>query len=789
MAQLIKSFGKRLRLQILLAVVAIFSCIAAMYYSYGRKHETEMAIRYSSVLLGDMIKSLNMDMLRVEHAVSSSASVIMAGLDTPDSLMSIVCSTINSDNLIMGGGIAFSPNRYPQKGRWFMEYATVDSMGNYTFKHLNSIEYDYFSMEWYSKPASTGKTWWSSPYFDKGAGNRLMTTFSMPLSDSNGQLIAVITADVHLERFVQKLKTLRPYPDSRTFIINRSDGTFLSHPDTKLIYNATIYKYAGTINNPELWLIGKKMMKGQSGTECLHFNKSDAVASFMPMPNTPWSVCTISPMPTILQQLGTTTTNIIIILIIGVITLMFLIRIVIARATAPIKKITDAAYNIAAGNLNTPLPEIETDNEFRRLRDAFAHMQQSLKTYIERLTETTRHQQRTDSELEIAQKIQLDMLPKTFPPYPDHDEFDIYSRLITARMIGGDFYDFHLRDNKLFFVIGDVAGKGVPASIIMAVSRSMFKSALSQTTSPAHIISIINDSLAENNAQNMFVTMICGVLNLADGHLCYCSAGHNAPLIWDNEKGTHALPCLPNIPAGLFGGYAYENQTTKLLPGQKIILYTDGVTEAMSANKQMFGVERMKSTINSSHKYNSHVGAKELVNDIFKAIHQYTGTIRPNDDIAIMAITYNRYSEKSPDIAIRKELTIINDIEEIAALNAFILSIGRSQGWDDSTIKGIKLALEEAVSNIILYAYAPGVKGRITIVALCHDGEAEFRITDSGQPFNPLEHEVDIDTKANVDNRGIGGLGIFLMRRYMSQLSYEHSHNTNNLILKRIINK
>ena len=235
----------------------------------------------------------------------------------------------------------------------------------------------------------------------------------------------------------------------------------------------------------------------------------------------------------------------------------------------PHKKITDAAYNIAAGNLNTPLPEIETDNEFRRLRDAFAHMQQSLKTYIERLTETTRHQQRTDSELEIAQKIQLDMLPKTFPPYPDHDEFDIYSRLITARMIGGDFYDFHLRDNKLFFVIGDVAGKGVPASIIMAVSRSMFKSALSQTTSPAHIISIINDSLAENNAQNMFVTMICGVLNLADGHLCYCSAGHNAPLIWDNEKGTHALPCLPNIPAGLFGGYAYENQTTKLVPGQK----------------------------------------------------------------------------------------------------------------------------------------------------------------------------------------------------------------------------
>ncbi|MBO7661294.1 MAG: serine/threonine-protein phosphatase, partial [Bacteroidaceae bacterium] len=175
----------------------------------------------------------------------------------------------------------------------------------------------------------------------------------------------------------------------------------------------------------------------------------------------------------------------------------------------------------------------------------------------------------------MAQNIQMSMLPKTYPPYPERNDIEIYGSLTPAKGVGGDLYDFFIRDEKLFFCIGDVSGKGVPASLVMAVTRTLFRNIATHNVEPSHIVETMNMNICEGNDNNMFVTMFVGVLDLATGHLCYCNAGHDAPYIQ-----TAQLPCNPNLPVGVMSEWKFTEQETTLNSNTMIFLYTDGLTEA-----------------------------------------------------------------------------------------------------------------------------------------------------------------------------------------------------------------
>lgn len=259
---------------------------------------------------------------------------------------------------------------------------------------------------------------------------------------------------------------------------------------------------------------------------------------------------------------------------------------------------------------------------------------------INKLNTVRQQQNIVENELRIARSIQTSMLPKTFPPYPDCDQVEIYGKLTPAKSVGGDLYDFFLRDQKLYFIIGDVSGKGIPASLVMSVTRTLFRTISNHETQPQRIVSQLSDTIAEENQLNMFVTLFIGVIDLTTGEMTYSNAGHDAPyLISTDGKQIGTLPVDSNIPAGVMQGWQYTQQHTTIAQGTTIFLYTDGLTEAEDTAHQQYGQNRITDTLNR-HCTQTTPTPNTIVNNIIQSVHQFVGNAEQSDDLTLMAIKY-----------------------------------------------------------------------------------------------------------------------------------------------------
>ncbi len=383
--------------------------------------------------------------------------------------------------------------------------------------------------------------------------------------------------------------------------------------------------------------------------------------------------------------------------------------------------------------------------------------------------------ERIENELMIASRIQRSMLPKVFPPFPERSDVDLYAALLPAKEVGGDFYDFFIRDERLFFCIGDVSGKGVPAALVMAMTRSLFRTVSNHEKSPARIVTIMNESMTDMNESNMFVTFFCGVLNLTSGHLRYCNAGHNAPVLLTNV--IEPLPVEPNLPLGILAGMAFKEQERDLSYDDALFLYTDGITEAENANKEFFGEHRMQEALRKRGS------AREHLENVREAVDLFVGGQQANDDRTMLFLHY--MNKILPD-ASERHLVLHNDIQQIPQLADFVGIIAEEMGLEQSLAMGLNLALEEAVTNVILYAYPPGSDGLVDIEAIMRAKSLEFIISDSGIPFDPTQAPM-ADVTLNVAERPIGGLGIYLVRSIMDSVKYERKDGQNFLSMTKNI--
>jgi sigma-B regulation protein RsbU (phosphoserine phosphatase) len=331
-----------------------------------------------------------------------------------------------------------------------------------------------------------------------------------------------------------------------------------------------------------------------------------------------------------------------------------------------------------------------------------------------------------------------------------------------------------VRHDKLFFCIGDVSGKGVPAALVMATMRSLFRSVTSHEERAAKIVADINNTLAEQNDQNMFVTLFVGVLDLPTGELSYCNAGHNAPLIIRAEHGeVRTMDVQPNLPVGISLGYAYVEQKMQLSYGDTLFLYTDGLTEAENIRHEQFGEQRMEQALNASLA----LRPREIVDAMDAQVAAFVGEAEQSDDLTLMAVRYQK-----PAIIMR------NDIQQIPTLAEWVDELGIPMELN----MPINLALEEAVSNVMLYAYPGRNDGKVFVeFAKAKDEQGEkliFTISDSGIPFDPTaKPEADITLSA--EERAIGGLGIHLVRKLMDEIRYERQDGKNILTLVKILNQ
>ncbi|MBQ7623076.1 MAG: SpoIIE family protein phosphatase [Bacteroidales bacterium] len=396
--------------------------------------------------------------------------------------------------------------------------------------------------------------------------------------------------------------------------------------------------------------------------------------------------------------------------------------------------------------------------------ERFAHNEKELR-------KATEKQARIDGELAVARNIQQEMLPKTFPA-------GISGHLEPALEVGGDLYDFYRRDGKLFFCIGDVSGKGVPAAMLMSVLHSLFRLISGKEESPSKILKALNRQLCESNESNMFVTFFVGCLDLYTGKLRYSNAGHDKPFLLPGS-GASLLPAKANMPLGVFTDTEFKEQSLTIEPGSGIFLYTDGLTEAKNARRQAFGREHVQEILNSCIKEGC-TSAESTVAAVSEAAHAFEAGAPQADDLTILLIKYE------PGELLRVSITLINDKDEAEKLGPFLKDFLSKLELDRKTAGGLRLALEEAVVNVIYYAYPEGETGDVTVYAESDRSEVRFTVVDSGMPFDPTA-VLSADTTLDAQNRPIGGLGIHLVRKLTDSVSYSRKDGKNVLILTKSI--
>ena len=388
--------------------------------------------------------------------------------------------------------------------------------------------------------------------------------------------------------------------------------------------------------------LGHAMQNGEEGMKHMNIKGKDSYVFYKPLGQTGCSMAIVCPESDIFSGFDRLRHTVMAIVTVGLLLMLYLFIRIITRELKPLRRLAHEAETIASGQFDAELPDFQRVDEIGQLSHSFGNMQQSLVKYIEELKETTAQKASIESDLRIASDIQMGMLPEEFPTKADRDDVQLYASLTPAKEVGGDLFDFYFRDEKLFFCIGDVSGKGVPASLFMAVTRSTFRTVSAHESMPNRIATVMNKTIADMNKTDMFVTLFVGVLDLPTGLLRYCNAGHDAPLLVG--AGVGELPCDPNIPIGFMPTWEYTLQEALIYTGTTILLFTDGLSEAMNADFEQFQMERIND-VASRALANQQQEPHQLINLMTEAVHQFVGDAEQSDDLTMMAIQYFKQAE------------------------------------------------------------------------------------------------------------------------------------------------
>jgi sigma-B regulation protein RsbU (phosphoserine phosphatase) len=400
---------------------------------------------------------------------------------------------------------------------------------------------------------------------------------------------------------------------------------------------------------------------------------------------------------------------------------------------------------------------------------------------MERLLEIAN--ERMSTELNFARDIQLDMLPLIFPAFPNRTEVSIYAELESAREVGGDFYDFYFLDDvHLCFVIGDVADKGAPGALMMAVSKTLIKSRASDDNEPASILTHVNDELSHDNKSSMFVTVFLGIINVKTGELVYTNAGHNPPYIRRSDGSLQKIDAFHGPVIGAMPGLSYQQDNDLLGPGDVILLYTDGVTEAFNEEEELYSEARLEALLPSA----TLDSAENIVVGTIAEVNQFTGEAEQSDDITLLAVQYLGLPE---EMTVQElDITIKNSYEDMGIIDELFSKFAKENDLADTVRQSMSIVLDEMLNNIISYAYQGEKEKEINVHFELSGNRLVLMIKDSGVPFNPFTREIP-DISESVEVREIGGLGIHMVRSMMDEVSYQRQINENVVTLVKLLDE
>jgi len=381
--------------------------------------------------------------------------------------------------------------------------------------------------------------------------------------------------------------------------------------------------------------------------------------------------------------------------------------------------------------------------------------------------------ERMEEELNIGRDIQMSMLPLEFPAFPDRNELSVHALLQPAREVGGDFYDFFfVNEDEICLVVGDVSGKGVPAALFMAVTKTMIKTRAMDDRSPASIVTRVNDEMSADNPSCMFVTLFIAICNVRTGECRFTNAGHNPPYIKRNSGALEQLDQRHGPIIGAVEGIAYKENTITMSCGDTAFIFTDGVTEAMDTGAQLYSESRLENFLGTTKSDT----VEGLVNESLASVESFAEGAEQADDITILAFCLNE--ETGQSIRHRAQFAIEAESGEIERVNARLDDFAKEYGVQNGIIQKLKISIDELVTNIISYGFDDGNDHSIEISFEYSGKQLAVEIIDDGVPFNPLD-AARPDTTLSIEDREIGGLGTLLVSELVDTVAYQRRNNTN----------
>ena len=752
------SLSTRLTYRIMAVVLAMMAVIAGLVYFKVRESMLfEAQARYLAILRKIQGESRRITSV-IDMSTRNNAHDIEEDLDNPEKLFSHVERIVRLGENIVCSTILFEPYHFPDKGRLFIPCARRDANGNVRVWQIDSTYRSQFSDVWYQELVRKDTCDWSKPYIESQlfAGNdepRLLRTFVVPLHNREGRLVALLLSDLSLvdmgNILMKELEQVRQkYEEgcsqhSYTFSFSY-DGVYLNHPDVQRIVNknfiAEVKETPDTLDDHLL----KDMMNNPEGSAMVTIDGVPSWIYYLNIDRREMVGAIVVPEEVIYRHGRRLNTIILLLLLGGMVAIYFICR-----------------------------------REIKGIADPVAMQKANL-----------------EHELKIANAIQMSMLPRTTLLASEAGKpgdnvqpstFDIHASLTPARDVGGDLYDYFLRDDRLFFCIGDVSGKGMPAALLMAVVRAMFRSEARRADSAVTIVDAINRNLNEEYTAGYFVTMFVGILDLTNGRLDYCNAGHEQPLV-----AGRPLPVERNLPVGALPDWHYVGQQAQLQPGDMLFLYTDGLSEAEDSQHVQLG-RRHVQKLAADHANDT---TRQLVELMESEVRTHAADTLQSDDITLLAIKWNGNENDNENGNVGETLTMSASMAEIGRLQPYIERVSRQAGMDDKQSKRLRLAVEEAVANVINHSGATTITLSSLLIpeqssptrSLSPLSSLIITIDDDGQPFDPtVDSATDFSVPA--DQRPPGGLGIMFLHQMADGLDYQRVDGHNRLTIKKNVNR
>ena len=679
---------------------------------------------------------------------------------TRDEMLAAMEAMLDANPSTVGGLVALEPGVLADRAP-LAHYVGIAARG-VPDRDLLADGYDLAGRDWYQRTLQATSSWWSEPYFNETAGGRHMTTLNLPLRDRDATRIGMVSLDVPVQSLSASLEPLRMVRGQRTALY-APGGTIAVHPERGIAFAHTLAGYIRSKQRRDL----EAMESARSQGRALQFPHADGrdgtlrYSVLQPVGATGWSLQVSMAREAMLADLEDTMRMLA--LIGALVTLLAALAVLrmSRRITIPLRELTTSAGHFANGEFDWPVPHDRRGDEVGVMARALERARDSIRQQMDEIGRYASEQQKLQSELDIARGIQRSMLPPDREFVVGGRRYALQARLEPAKAVGGDFHGhFRHGGHQVWFVLGDVSDKGVPAALFMARTLTVLEVAAAAGSAPDDVLADAARHLSEGNDACMFATVLCGLLDLATGELAIASAGHDAPLLRHADGRIEVLPLESGPALGFDAVEGFDVWRGAIGPGDMLFAWTDGVTEAFDRAQAAFGEQRLFDALRGSR------GAADACDDMLIAVHRFASGAPQSDDITVFAIGC---TSALPSAGWAIGLRVPDERRRLPEALDGLASTLRDAGVGGERIHDAQLVVEELLCNVMDHG---GGADRVVLRVAVDDGRVVLDVRDDGNAYDPLSQPLP-DLDAGIEDRPIGGLGVHLVRELSQDARYQ----------------